>query len=335
MLNPGLNLTEAAYDAPSPLAPGEILRAEDRDSLAEALWGNYGARLISTANGASPFFALANRVQVGAVHLHYCRYDAPVEIQFSDMAGVRQMLCLSSRGRISSAGRQVQIDADATMIVPSDSSFLATYDAGYQHLVTQFDEEALRQKAWALVGYSRAGPLTMPTLEALPTSPRIRSQAITKALAQILATDGRLDMPLVELTQALSTAFLFENLTGFGDRLAQEPKSASTSAMKTLEDYIQANWNRPLTVEEIATACNVSVRSVFARFKQHRGIAPLNYLRDLRLDHAHQRLLADGEDSVISIAMSCGFSSFGHFARRYREKFGELPSTTLARRSRA
>ena len=54
--------------------------------------------------------------------------------------------------------------------------------------------------------------------------------------------------------------------------------------------------------------------------------------RDLSLDHAHQRLLGDGESSVIAIAMACGFSSFGHFARRYRDRFGELPSTTRARR---
>lgn len=303
----------------------------DRDSLAESLWGKYGARLTSAAPSALPFFALANRVQVGNVHLHYCRYDTPVEIQFSDMPGVRQLLCLSSGGRVSSAGRQIDIDTGATMIVPSDSSFLGAYGTGYRHIVTQFDEDALRRKAEAIVGQSLPGPLIMPTLEALPTASRVRSGQITFALAQILATETDIDMSLVDLGQALSSAFLFENLAGFADRLAETPKSASMSAVKVLEDYIQANWNRPLTVEDIADACGISVRSVFARFKQHRGMAPLTYVRELRLDRAHQRLLGNPEDSVISIAMACGFSSFGHFARRYREKFGELPSTTQTR----
>lgn len=314
-----------------PLASRGILRATDRDDLAESLWSKYGARLTGAGDGASPFFALANRVQVGGVHLHYCRYDAPVEIQFSDMPGVRQMLCLSSRGRLSVAGRQVEIDADATTIVPHGSSFLAAYGAGYRHIVTQFDEDALRQKAEAIVGYSRRGPLILPTLETLSTAPRVRSREITGALARILAAETDIDWPLVEMGQALASAFLFENVAGFATSLAEEPRSASTSTVKVLEDYIQANWNRALTVEEIAAACGVSVRSVFARFKQHRGMAPLTYLRELRLDHAHQMLLGDNEDSVISIAMACGFSSFGHFARRYRERFGELPSTTRAR----
>lgn len=333
------NLDRKLIDQPcsddrTPLTAHSILRATARDTLAENLWNMYGAGLARAGHDALPFFALADRVQVGGVHLHYCRYDRPVEIQFADMPGVTQMLCLSGRGRISSTGRHVEISPDAMTIVPPGSSFLGSYGAGYQHIVTQFDEGALRRKAEAIVGYSLPGPLRIPTLEALPTVSRVRSQQITRALALILATEVDIDLPLVEMGQALSSAFLFENLTGFADRLAQTPTSASMAAVRVLEDYIQANWSRPLTVEDIAEACGVSVRSVFARFKQHLGIAPLTYLRDLRLDHAHQRLLGEGEDSVISIAMACGFSSFGHFARRYRDRFGELPSTTRARKLR-
>jgi len=31
------------------------------------------------------------------------------------------------------------------------------------------------------------------------------------------------------------------------------------------------------------------------------------------------------------VAFNCGFGNLGHFAREYREAFGELPSETLAR----
>ncbi|WP_419320107.1 AraC family transcriptional regulator [Caulobacter sp. ErkDOM-E] len=326
-------------DRPTPgddalLSSRTILLATDQDSLAESLRLNYGASLVSVGHTDAPFFALARRVEIGGVHLHYCRYDTPVEIQFHDMAGIRQMLCLSGQGRFSSAGQQVDIDLDNTTIIPPGASFLASYGASYKQLVTQFDEGALRLKAEAIIGHSLPGPLNVRTLEALPTAPRLRSQEIARTLARILAADTPIDRPIVEMGQALSSAFLFENVAGFAERFTDEPRSASVANVRVLEEYIHANWNRPLTVEEIAVACSVSVRSVFSRFKQHLGTAPLTYLRDLRLDHAHQRLLDGGEDSVISIALSCGFSSFGHFARRYRERFGELPSTTLARRPR-
>lgn len=44
--------------------------------------------------------AIANRLQVGGVHLHYCRYDAPVQIAFPAMAGYRQLVCLSGHGEM-------------------------------------------------------------------------------------------------------------------------------------------------------------------------------------------------------------------------------------------
>ena len=35
--------------------------------------------------------------------------------------------------------------------------------------------------------------------------------------------------------------------------------------------------------------------------------------------------------SVIQVALKCGFQNPGHFARDYRNSFGELPSVTLQR----
>jgi transcriptional regulator GlxA family with amidase domain len=84
----------------------------------------------------------------------------------------------------------------------------------------------------------------------------------------------------------------------------------------------------------LAAAADISVRSVFVRFRERHGTTPMAYLRAVRLDQV-RKLLAEGDDaaSVIDIAMKCGFASFGHFARRYKDRFGELPSVTLARRA--
>ncbi|WP_413783242.1 helix-turn-helix domain-containing protein [Asticcacaulis benevestitus] len=48
-------------------------------------------------------------------------------------------------------------------------------------------------------------------------------------------------------------------------------------------------------------------------------------MRHLRLQKAHSMLKGAPSASVVSIALHCGFSSFGHFARAYWQKFGELP----------
>lgn len=68
-------------------------------------------------------------------------------------------------------------------------------------------------------------------------------------------------------------------------------------------------------------------------FLQFRGMSPMQYLRKLRLDRARELLRAAAPDRRIAeIALDCGFAHFGRFAIAYRERFGELPSATLADR---
>jgi transcriptional regulator GlxA family with amidase domain len=130
-----------------------------------------------------------------------------------------------------------------------------------------------------------------------------------------------------ELEQALVSSFLFENRNGGAAPWGGAVTLAGGPRASSLASYMEANWDRPLTVEDVAAACGVSARSVFLQFRRTHGMSPMGWLRQLRLEKA-RRLLMDGEASVISVGLRCGFSSLGHFAQRYRERFGELPSAT-------
>ena len=55
----------------------------------------------------------------------------------------------------------------------------------------------------------------------------------------------------------------------------------------------------------------------------------------MKLRRAREMLSAAAtETSVTAVAFVCGFGNLGHFARDYRETFGERPSETLARATR-
>jgi transcriptional regulator GlxA family with amidase domain len=58
----------------------------------------------------------------------------------------------------------------------------------------------------------------------------------------------------------------------------------------------------------------------------------MQYVKRLRLEKARE-LLTDGgtKQSVTAVAFACGFLNLGHFARDYRNRFGELPSQTPSR----
>jgi transcriptional regulator GlxA family with amidase domain len=72
----------------------------------------------------------------------------------------------------------------------------------------------------------------------------------------------------------------------------------------------------------------VSARVLFRSFRQHRGCTPMEFAKQVRLNQA-RRMLAEPGASVTAVAYACGFFSTGHFARAYREAFGELPSETV------
>jgi transcriptional regulator GlxA family with amidase domain len=56
------------------------------------------------------------------------------------------------------------------------------------------------------------------------------------------------------------------------------------------------------------------------------------FAKAVRLRHARAALMSgDPSTSVTATAFKCNFASPGHFARDYRNAFGELPSQTVSR----
>ena len=95
--------------------------------------------------------------------------------------------------------------------------------------------------------------------------------------------------------------------------------------------FIHDNAHRDITLSDIATAVNVTPRSVQYTFRRHLGTTPLEYLRRVRLNRAHRDLQAadPSVDTVMAIAGRWRFSHAGRFSIVYKEAFGTPPSRTL------
>ncbi|WP_269901070.1 AraC family transcriptional regulator [Paenalcaligenes faecalis] len=101
--------------------------------------------------------------------------------------------------------------------------------------------------------------------------------------------------------------------------------------IKQAKDYIQQQLTAPLTVSLIAAAVGISTRSLYASFKQFVGLSPMQYVKQQRLEQAHQQLLdADPQQhTVTQIALLAGFTHLGQFAVDYQRQYGVRPSVTL------
>jgi AraC-like DNA-binding protein len=96
--------------------------------------------------------------------------------------------------------------------------------------------------------------------------------------------------------------------------------------------YIDDNAGRPITVAQVAAATGLHPRSLQLAFRRHLGTTPTNYLRRVRLEHAHRDLRnADPATgvTVTMIANRWGFPHLGRFSADYRRAYGFSPSHTL------
>jgi PAS domain S-box-containing protein len=102
-----------------------------------------------------------------------------------------------------------------------------------------------------------------------------------------------------------------------------------SKAIRDVVRHIEANWNKPLSIADVAREHGVSARSIHKYFAA-KGTTPMNYIKRMRLERARGRLGSPtAKTSVTGVAFECGFTNLGHFARDYRQAFGELPSETL------
>jgi transcriptional regulator GlxA family with amidase domain len=148
---------------------------------------------------------------------------------------------------------------------------------------------------------------------------------------EIDATDADIPGPaMAELEEAMMVFFLLGSRSSFSPLLERLSPAAAPWQVRRVEQYIEAHWDQPITMEALARESTASVRSIFHAFKQCRGYSPMAFLKQVRLQNARRMLSrADVVTSVLEVAVTSGFSNPGHFAKDYFERYGERPSETL------
>jgi len=88
--------------------------------------------------------------------------------------------------------------------------------------------------------------------------------------------------------------------------------------------WLRANYAEPLRVEELARLARMGVSTLHHQFRALTGMSPLEFQKQLRLQAARRRMLADGIDAT-SAAYEVGYQSGSQFNREYSRLFGRPP----------
>lgn len=95
--------------------------------------------------------------------------------------------------------------------------------------------------------------------------------------------------------------------------------------------FIDDNAHLDITATDIARRIYVTPRALQVMFRKHLDCTPMDYLRKVRLQHAHSELVAGDQlqTTVARVARRWGFSHLGRFAVLYRQNYGQSPHVTL------
>lgn len=86
-------------------------------------------------------------------------------------------------------------------------------------------------------------------------------------------------------------------------------------------DYIQANLDTPLSINQLSKIACFSEFHFNRTFKKAMGESAYQFIRRLRLEKSADLLLTKPEIPITEIAMVCGFATSSSFAKSFKEHF--------------
>jgi len=89
-------------------------------------------------------------------------------------------------------------------------------------------------------------------------------------------------------------------------------------------DFLRDHYHETITNGQLARLAGLSVRAFERRFHGTFHLSPQAYLRKLRLRKAGQALVFT-QQSIVEVALSCGFADQSHFTREFHRYSGCTP----------
>ena len=104
-------------------------------------------------------------------------------------------------------------------------------------------------------------------------------------------------------------------------------ESENDARMREIMQYILANLDQEISLNELADRMFVSTSTLSRIFKKSTGVYFADYVMQLRVKTA-LGLLKYSEQNMTQIAMTSGFSNSASFNRAFRKVMGETPQNT-------
>jgi AraC-like DNA-binding protein len=314
-----------------PLDRFPVVRARSVEEMRAVFAGVYGLSVLVEGNTRAVDVA-TNCYPMTDIILGYSKYSAHMGLVFPGTVDTFHIVPIRGRGEASVNGDVVPLHAGRGITVPRAANFAERFNTDYEHVVLTMNTGTLTDKASALAGTSIDRPLTFfPVGDDTSHRTKAFRNHLFFLVDQLNASTVPLPrLVLAEFEQTLMVMFLCSTRHSFSHLLDRAPADASVAQIRRAEEYIEANWRLPITLEALAAVTEMSAFELFRAFKNSRGYSPMEFADRVRLRYARELLHhADDMTAVAAVAAACGFGDFERFTRDYAQTFGEHPSQTL------
>ncbi len=280
--------------------------------------------------------AVQNSARLEDVVLNFLSYGGSVRITPGELQTFFLVqIPLHGSAQITAANRSIVSTPALASVLSPDDSVDMRWGADNPQLIVRFDRASLEQRLAAMLGQPQEEPLRFSLGMDLGTAP-VRSWLRIVALLREEFERGseliRQPLAAARFEELLMTGLLLAQPSNYSAALNVGAAPVSSRAVRRAIEYVHAHLGEPLTSADLAAAAGVSTRALQRGFRRQLDATPITYVREVRLQRAHEDIVAadptDGA-SVTEIALRWGFTHQGRFASMYRQRYGMPPSHTL------
>ncbi len=134
----------------------------------------------------------------------------------------------------------------------------------------------------------------------------VNNDELKQTLVKIIT---RLEMETTSLTSTLSIPEI----------------SSKEQTVEAIREYIQANYDKNLNLEEVISRLNYSSNYITKIFSNIYGMSPVKYLISLRIHKAQHLLVHNPELTIQNIGELIGYPEVSYFSRIFKKYTGTSP----------
>ncbi|HEY4195551.1 MAG TPA: AraC family transcriptional regulator [Mucilaginibacter sp.] len=109
----------------------------------------------------------------------------------------------------------------------------------------------------------------------------------------------------------------------------QKTQTACSNRFGQITEYILCNFDRDITLSEVAAKSNMAITTFCNYFKENYRVTFIEYLNTVRIGYAC-KLISDINKNIVEVAYESGYKSLANFNRQFK-KFKNMTPTEYRR----